>query len=155
MNSTLRQPGPRYEALIQVLRTAEKLWNASRVFFNRWELSPSQFNILNVLHDQPDGCTQSELSRQLIMHRSNVTGLVDRLEQRGLVLRKDSITDRRAWRVALTPSGRKLLEEILPEYYAVAENIWGTIPAKQANGLASELAVLCQHIEHFSAQARD
>ena len=66
-------PGPRYAALIQLLRTAEELWNASRVFFARWELSPSQFNLLNVLTEFPDGCTQSDLSRQLIMHRSNVT----------------------------------------------------------------------------------
>ena len=41
--------GPRYQALIELLRTAENLWNASRVFFARWELSPSQFNVLNLL----------------------------------------------------------------------------------------------------------
>jgi DNA-binding MarR family transcriptional regulator len=154
MSSILRRPGPRYAALIQLLRTAENLWNASRVFFDRWDLSPSQFNILNLLRDRRDGCTQSELSRQLIMHRSNVTGLVDRLEQRGLVCRKDSATDRRAWRVALTSQGRRLLEEILPEYYTVAEDIWGSIPAREANQLASGLAVLCQQVEQFSGNAR-
>src|SRR6266496_1133102 len=47
-------PGPRYQALLQLLRTAEALWNASRNFFARWDLSPSQFNVLNLLYDQPD-----------------------------------------------------------------------------------------------------
>src|ERR1700733_3319928 len=98
-------PGPRYQALIELLRTAETLWNASRIFFARWDLSPSQFNILNLLYEQPDGCTQIDLSRQLIMHRSNVTGLVDRLEARGLLQRRPNPTDRRAFKVALTDAG--------------------------------------------------
>src|SRR6201997_3396150 len=92
-------PGPRYQALLELLRTAETLWNASRVFFARWDLSPSQFNVLNLLHEQPEGCTQISLSRQLIMHRSNITGLVDRLEARGLVLRQENPADRRAFNV--------------------------------------------------------
>ena len=75
MSATVSSPGPRYRALLQLLRTAETLWNASRLFFVRWDLSPSQFNVLNLLYDQPDGCTQIGLSRSLIMHRSNVTGL--------------------------------------------------------------------------------
>ncbi len=138
-------PGPRYAALIQLLRTAEELWNASRVFFARWNLSPSQFNLLNVLTDFPAGCTQSDLSRQLIMHRSNVTGLVDRLAERGLVTRKENATDRRAWLVVLTPAARKLLAELLPHYHAAAEQVWGKLPAARAEKLVSELAVIAEN----------
>src|SRR5438552_11256890 len=108
-------PGPRYQALLQLLRTAEALWNASRSFFTRWDLSPSQFNVLNLLYDLSAGCTQIELSRSLIMHRSNVTGLVDRLEARGLVQRRDVAHDRRAYRVVLTTAGKKLVRQILPD----------------------------------------
>jgi MarR family 2-MHQ and catechol resistance regulon transcriptional repressor len=131
--------GPRYTALIRLLRTAEALWNASRRFFERWQISPSQFNLLNLLRDHPDGCTQIELSRQLIMHRSNVTGLIDRLEKRGLVRRADSATDRRAWRVALTPAGQRLVRGILPHYYAAAEEIWGDLPARRVEELSADL----------------
>ena len=96
MKSRAAQSESRYEALLELLKTAESLWNASRVFFAKWDLSPSQFNVLNLLHLQPDGCSQVELSRQLIMHRSNVTGLVDRLEDRGLVKRTSLPSDRRS-----------------------------------------------------------
>ncbi len=145
MKRKTNSPGPRYAALIQLLRTAEELWNASRVFFARWDLSPSQFNLLNVLTDFPDGCTQSDLSRQLIMHRSNVTGLVDRLEERGLVARKDNADDRRAWLVVLTPTARKLLAEIYPHYYAAAELVWGKLPADRAEKLLTELAAISEN----------
>src|SRR5262245_10345643 len=120
MNSTV-QSGPKYEALLQLLRTAETLWNASRVFFAQWNLSPSQFNVLNLLHGKPTGSSQIDLSRDLIMHRSNVTGLVDRLQARGLVQRTDDPVDRRVYRVVLTSEGATLLERILPHYYKAAE----------------------------------
>lgn len=145
MKRKTTSPGPRYAALIQLLRTAEELWNASRVFFARWDLSPSQFNLLNVLTDFPAGCTQSDLSRQLIMHRSNVTGLVDRLEERGLVARKENTKDRRAWQIVLTPAARKLLAEIYPHYYAAAELVWGKLPATRAEKLVAELATISEN----------
>ena len=137
--------------MLQLLRTAETLWNASRVLFARWELSPSQFNVLNLLLDQPDGMTQVELSRQLLMHRSNVTGLVDRLEERGLVERQDSPGDRRAYRVVLTAAGQRLVREILPFYFQAAEDVWGGVPVKHANQLVKELADVCANAERSAA----
>jgi DNA-binding MarR family transcriptional regulator len=138
-------PSPRYRALIQLLRTAEDLWNASRVFFARWDLSPSQFNLLNLLYDQPGGLSQTDLSRLLIMHRSNTTGLVDRLEHRGLVRRQDHPGDRRAYRVVLTPAGTQLLDLIYPHYYAAAERVWAETPESRVEQLLGELKDLADH----------
>lgn len=140
MSKTDTQPGPHYQALLQLLRTAETLWNSSRIFFARWDLSPSQFNILNLLKDAETGYNQTDLSRELIMHRSNITGLVDRLEERGLVKRQAVPNDRRAYRVVLTQAGRNLLTEILPIYYSAAEDIWGNIPVKRSTLIIDELA---------------
>lgn len=151
MTTTRTEPGPRYAALIQLLRTADTLWNASRTLFVRWHLSPSQFNILNLLCDPATGRTQSELSRYLVMHRSNVTGLVDRLEKRGLVARRDDPTDRRAYCVELTPAGRKLMREVLPLYYQAAEDVWGKLPVKRAQQLVAELAEVCANAERAAA----
>lgn len=142
MSDELKIPGLRYLALLQLLRTAESLWNASRVFFAQWELSPSQFNVLNLLHQKTTGSTQIDLSRDLIMHRSNVTGLVDRLEKRGLVKRTDDSTDRRAYRVVLTPEGNRLLAEILPHYYAAAEEVWNDLSPGRTDELLADLAAV-------------
>lgn len=151
MNDAPEAPGPRYQALIELLQTAEALWNASRVFFARWNLSPSQFNILSLLHDQPGGCTQIELSRQLIMHRSNVTGLLDRLEARGLARRQNNPDDRRAFIVVLTPTGRKLIRQIQPHYYRAAEAVWTGVTISRARQLVSELAAVSANAERIAA----
>jgi DNA-binding MarR family transcriptional regulator len=142
-------PGPRYEALLSLLRTAENLWNASRTFFVRWDLSPSQFNVLNLLLDQPEGLSQIQISRLLIMNRSNVTGLIDRLEKRGLLQRHASPGDRRAYRVILTPAARKLLSQILPDYYRLAEQAWGDLPVVSTKRLLTDLSRLNANLAHL------
>lgn len=138
-----------------LFRAAETLWNASRVFFARWKISPSQFNVLNLLHGAPDGLSQSELSRQLVMHRSNVTGLVDRLESHGWVVRREDAADRRAWCVVLTAAGRRLIEEILPHYYLVVEEVWGAVPGARARQVGATLHELERHalvlVEQYSS----
>lgn len=142
----------RYEALLQLLRTSETVWNASRLFFARWELSPSQFNILNLLGGHAGGLTQTELSQALITHRSNVTGLVDRLERRGLVVRKAVPGDRRAYSVQLTTAGAKLVAEILPEYHARAEEALAAIPLKALPRLNRQLAGIDAAATRIAAQ---
>jgi len=139
MRNKYGEDNPRYQALIELLRTADTVWDASRVFFGRWDLSPSQFNVLNLLRLNPAGLSQTDLSRQLIMHRSNVTGLVDRLEQRRLVERKDVAADRRAYSVVLTDTGAALLRDILPGYYRGANEVWARVSAKRVAELMADL----------------
>ena len=147
-------PGSRYQALLQVLRTADTLWNCSRAFFARWDLSPSQFNVLNLLSSAGVGLSQIELGRLLITHRSNVTGLIDRLAARGLVERRDVAEDRRAYRIVLTPAGRRLIQEVLPEYHRVAEAVWNGFPAERAKLLAADLEQLSANAERITGLAR-
>jgi DNA-binding MarR family transcriptional regulator len=143
-------PGPKYAALVQLLRTAESLWNTSRVFFSQWDLSPSQFSVLNLLHGKPTGASQIELSRDLIMHRSNITGLIDRLQARGLVQRTDDPRDRRVYRVILTIEGAKLLEGILPHYYKAAEEVWGELSLERTQELLTDLNAICANAERVA-----
>jgi DNA-binding MarR family transcriptional regulator len=142
----------RYQALLQLLRSADSIWKASATFFARWNLSPSQFNVLNLLQGCPDGLSQVELSRELIMHRSNVTGLVDRLERRGLVERHKATADRRAYRVVLTRSGHNLISEILPRYHAGVERVWKEIPAERATELINDLQLVAGKSESLAAK---
>ena len=136
---------------MELLRAADTVWDASRIFFERWDLSPSQFNVLNLLRLNPDGLSQTDLSRQLIMHRSNLTGLVDRLEKRGLVARREVAADRRAYSVVLTPAGTRLLREILPRYYEEATRVWDRLPARRATELIADLQQVTRNVKQIAA----
>jgi DNA-binding MarR family transcriptional regulator len=152
VDARIKSDDIRYQATLQVLRTADSLWNVSRGFFHRWDISPSQFNVLNLLRSEGEGLSQIELSRQLIMHRSNVTGLVDRLEKRGLVKRKDYASDRRAYRVVLSPEGAELLATILPEYHRGAESVWQDLPSAQVARLLESLRKAAENAERTTSQ---
>ena len=152
MRTRLGEDHPGYRALMELLRTADTVWNASRAFFERWDLSPSQFNVLNLLHLNPAGLSQTDLSRQLIMHRSNLTGLVDRLEKRGLVARREVATDRRAYSVVLTAAGARLLRDILPRYYEDATRVWDRLPVRRAAELVADLQQVARNAQHIAAK---
>jgi MarR family 2-MHQ and catechol resistance regulon transcriptional repressor len=139
---------------MRLLRTADRIWNASRVFFAKWRLSTSQFNILNLAYDAAEGMTQTDLSRELLMHRSNVTGLVDRLENRGLAERRELAGDRRVYRVVLTAAGRKLMDEILPRYYEAAEEVWGGLSKAESERLSGDLEKIAENAEQMEAKLR-
>lgn len=147
MRSRKIESNPRYEALIGLLCASESLWNASRIFFARWDLGPSQFNVLKLLRDRPEGCTQTELGRALLVHRSNITGLLNRLERRKLIARRDSATDRRAYRVLLTAAGRKLVRTVLPHYHRAAAQTWGDLPEKRVRQIVADLGQVSRNAE--------
>jgi MarR family transcriptional regulator, organic hydroperoxide resistance regulator len=71
------------------------------------QLSPAQCHVLHLIEpDQP--VPMGRLAETLACDASNVTGLVDRLESRGLVRRGPSATDRRVKVLHLTATGCRL-----------------------------------------------
>jgi DNA-binding MarR family transcriptional regulator len=71
------------------------------------ELSPAQCHVLHLIEpDRP--VPMGQLAETLACDASNVTGLVDRLESRGLVRRRPSAADRRVKVLVLTPTGSRL-----------------------------------------------
>jgi DNA-binding MarR family transcriptional regulator len=74
-----------------------------------FDLMPAQVIALRSL-ERP--IPMGELARLLACDNSNVTGIIDRLEERGLVERRAAKGDRRVRLVALTPQGRRLREGV-------------------------------------------
>lgn len=84
-------------------------------------LFQGQGKILLALSDQ-DNLSQSELVKRLDMTAQSTAEFVKKLENKGLVSRKKSATDRRVTIVSLTESGRLELEkriQVIPEYLRV------------------------------------
>jgi DNA-binding MarR family transcriptional regulator len=71
------------------------------------ELSPAQCHVLHLI-EPGRPIPMGQLAETLACDASNVTGLVDRLESRGLVRRRPSAADRRVKVLDLTPKGSRL-----------------------------------------------
>jgi DNA-binding MarR family transcriptional regulator len=101
------------EAFLNLLRTADALSRGEAVVLKSANLSPNQYNALRILRGAgPNGVTCSEIGERLIERDPDVTRLIDRLEQRGLMQRTRDARDRRVYRNAITPAGLELLASL-------------------------------------------
>jgi DNA-binding MarR family transcriptional regulator len=76
------------------------------------ELSPAQCHVLYVI-EPGKPVPMKQLAASLSCDASNVTGLVDRLESRGLIRRQPGREDRRVKELDLTPTGARLRAELV------------------------------------------
>ena len=75
-------------------------------------LAPMQLHALRLI-EPGDGVPMSSLAGKLFCDASNVTGIADRLEARGLVQRQSAEGDRRVKALTITPAGMKLREQVM------------------------------------------
>lgn len=75
------------------------------------EPTPVQFAALCAVADRPN-IGQAALASLIGYDRATIGGVIDRLEQRGLIVRIPSAADRRANALALTPTGHALIETV-------------------------------------------
>lgn len=78
-------------------------------------LTAAQFGILEALH-HVGPLSLGELAEKLLVTGGNVTYVMDRLEDQGLVRRRRSGSDRRVVQASLTPEGRALVAGVFPQH---------------------------------------
>lgn len=99
------------EAYINVVRTADILHRGVEAILKRAELSGTQYNVLRILRGAgPEGLACREIGERMITRDPDITRLLDRLEDRGLVGRKRGDKDRRVVTTRITAKGLQLLK---------------------------------------------
>lgn len=134
--------GRDYALVVAVLSTADAFLRESQRLFRPLGLTGAQFNVLNLLAESADGVSQRELGDRLLVDRSNVTGLLDRMEKTGWVRRTDHPEDRRVYLVRLTPAGRELWAKASAVYLEVVAQVAAGLPAKRMEDCTELLARL-------------
>ena len=106
------------EAHLMVLRTGQDLTGAACAYFSKHDLSSGRFFVLmHLLKKEPEGLGPAELADMAGVTRATMTGLLDGLEEAGLIERRQHADDRRMLTVMLTAAGRKRMLKMLPEHY--------------------------------------
>lgn len=101
------------EAYLQLWRTYDRMKAIEDEIFSQFELSAQQYNTLRLLRSvHPEGMATLQIADRLISRAPDITRLIDRLDDRGLVLRTRKPENRRVVEVALTDAGLKLLKDL-------------------------------------------
>jgi DNA-binding MarR family transcriptional regulator len=104
---------PEQEAALNLVRTCDHVQQEFGRLFNAHGISGPQYNVLRILRGVGgEGLPSLEIAGRMITRMPDITRLVDRLEQAGLVRRSRTREDRRVVLVKITPAGLDLLSRL-------------------------------------------
>jgi DNA-binding MarR family transcriptional regulator len=101
-------------------------------------LTPPQFYVLATI-GYAGGLPFGEIGAKMMVTVSNLTGIVDRLEEKKLVLRKRDENDRRVVHVVLTDKGAKLYKSTLPLFEKSVSEVFSILDSAQQKALSGLL----------------
>lgn len=101
------------EAYLQLWRTYDRLRELDERVFTAHGLSAQQYNALRVLRAAaPQPLATSALGARLVSRAPDMTRMLDKLEEQGLVRRQRSAENRRLVEVWITPAGRTAVDRL-------------------------------------------
>src|SRR6478735_1035799 len=116
------------------------------------DMTLPQFRVLGLIARAPERANQ--LARQAAISRPSLTGVLDGLESRGWVRRRDVDGDRRGVELEVTAAGRKALEAAHDAVQARLAELLEHVPAARRDAALDGLAALGEAIELDLAQRR-
>jgi uncharacterized lipoprotein YddW (UPF0748 family)/DNA-binding MarR family transcriptional regulator len=102
------------KARLNILYTNNWLFEKINIIFDKWDITPRQFNILRILRGEGKPLSTLQIRQRMLDKMSDTSRIVDRLIRKSLVRKTPNAEDRRLVDVTITPRGRKLLEKIDP-----------------------------------------
>ncbi len=129
---------PLVRALIECARSFE---HCSGTHIRQLGLTPAQFDIIATLGNT-DGMSCKELGEKTLITKGTMTGVLDRLQDKGLLSRHDSPEDGRSWITKLTVKGQALFEEVFPKHLAQLDPLFTHFTDRELDNMRQQLCRL-------------
>jgi len=101
------------EAQLSVIRTGALFMDEIEQFLKPYGITATQYNVLRILRgSEPNGLCRNELRDRMLTRMPDMTRLLDRLEEAGLVARERQDEDRRMVRSRISSAGIELLADL-------------------------------------------
>lgn len=137
------------DLFFQLVRAYDCVTSEQSKFCQQFEITPQQFNVLKVLAAKSgdgSGIACQAIGEQLLNRVPDITRLLDRLEQAGLIVRERCCEDRRVVRTQLTDAGRAKVDEMCAPLSAAVAARFGHMSRQELVTLAQLLNKLRGHM---------
>lgn len=104
----------------------------------RYGLNPSEFMVLELLYHKGEQPIQ-HIGKKVLLASGSMTYVIDKLEAKQLLKRRNSQEDRRVIYASITAAGRELMDEIFPQHRAAIETLFADLTAEQKNTMLTLL----------------
>lgn len=132
-------------AAYRALVAGAEQWAAAR-------LTMPQLKVLLLLA-RSGSAPVSWLAARMSVSPPNITGILDRLEERGLVRRTNDPRDRRVVRIVLTDEGQQLLRDLTMSGASQFHEVMAALPDETVQSLSSSLGALLEALERSQQEA--
>ena len=113
-----------------------------------YDLTLAQHTVLMILYGSPEKrASMKSLEHELAVAQSTTAGIVERLSQKGLVVKLDSAEDRRIKFVQITPQGIQACEKTNLDVEAGEDFLFGCLTGQERKTLQELLKKVCKNIE--------
>ncbi len=140
---TSRKPrfdSPEQETFLNLWRTYDCLKALEEELFGTFQLSAQQYNALRLLRSvYPSSMQTLALGKRLISRSPDTTRMLDRLEQRHLIVRERRSENRRVVEIAITKQGLDLLDEMMRDVQAMHKRQLGHLNRTEQRNLIALL----------------
>jgi DNA-binding MarR family transcriptional regulator len=101
------------EAALNLVRTSAVMWDRFEQLLKPHGITGAQYNVLRILHGAGSaGLCRNEIRDRMLSRMPDMTRMLDRMEDAGLVVRQRMGEDRRMVNTELSPKGRRILEKL-------------------------------------------
>ena len=136
--------------LRQLIRCTQAFERFSGAHVKKMGLTESQFDVIATLGNT-QGMTCKEIGERTLITKGTLTGVLDRMEARGLVSRRSDADDARRTHIALTRKGNALFDDAFPAHMLHLQRAFDHIPARELVQLNNHLSDLRLAFEAASA----
>lgn len=131
------------EALLSIVRTSAHLMDKFELFLRPHGITGTQFNVLRILRgSEPEGLCRNDLRDRMLTRMPDVTRLLDRMEEAGLVERTRDTEDRRMVTSRITKKALALLATLDPLVADNEKTFFSGISREQIQTLIDVLEVV-------------
>ena len=137
------RPDVSVRAWLRLVRTYQKVSQIAAEDLRRERLSTGQFDVLAQV-GAAEGSTQQQIADALLVTKSNVCQLLDRMERAGLVERQQH---GRTNHLYLTPEGRRLYDRVIPSHERKIAELFSALSTEEQ----ADLLGLLRKLDHALA----
>lgn len=118
MNPTFQK-----DTVYQLMKAAKLLRNRLDAGLKEHDITASQFSVLNIIYQSDTQPTSSEIASLLSSDRPTISGIILRLEQKGMILRSENPLDRREEKISLTEKTQSDMSVIIIKTDQIGEEV--------------------------------
>lgn len=128
-------------ALTVILRASGSITQMVKKDMDSYGVNPTEFMVLELLYSRGPQAIQV-IGNKVLLASSSITYVIDQLEKKEFVKRKQNEKDRRVTLVSLTNEGEKLMDEIFPQHSSVIQKLFEDLTDQDLVRLADHLKTI-------------